>query len=138
MSLEYLAVTCRVSFEYGLFDFFPKSTFFLFHFDICDQYEGISLFFFCLFVCFRGSPWAYRSSPSSQARGSNRSYSCRPELQLPAYATATAMRDPSCICNLHHSSGQCQILNPLSEARVEPTSSWILVRFVTTEPGQEL
>ena len=23
------------------------------------------------------------------------------ELQLPAYATATAMSDPSCICNLH-------------------------------------
>uniref|UniRef100_A0A8D1VUY0 Myosin light chain 1/3, skeletal muscle isoform n=1 Tax=Sus scrofa TaxID=9823 RepID=A0A8D1VUY0_PIG len=27
------------------------------------------------------------------------------------------MPDPSHICNLHHSSGQCQILNPLSEAR---------------------
>uniref|UniRef100_A0A8D0PDY6 Odorant binding protein 2B n=1 Tax=Sus scrofa TaxID=9823 RepID=A0A8D0PDY6_PIG len=39
------------------------------------------------------------------------------ELQLPAYATATAMPDPSHICNLHHSSRQCQILNPLSEAR---------------------
>ena len=39
------------------------------------------------------------------------------ELQLPAHATATAMQDPSHICNLHHSSQQCQILNPLSEAR---------------------
>ena len=39
------------------------------------------------------------------------------ELQLPAYATATAMTDPSHICNLHHSSQQLQILNPLSEAR---------------------
>ena len=37
------------------------------------------------------------------------------ELQLPAYATA--MRDPSHICDLHHNSQQCQILNPLSEAR---------------------
>ena len=39
------------------------------------------------------------------------------ELQLEAYTTATATRDPSCICNLHHSSWQCQILNPLMEAR---------------------
>ena len=30
---------------------------------------------------------------------------------------ATAMRDPSRVCNLHHSSGQRRILNPLSEAR---------------------
>ena len=39
------------------------------------------------------------------------------ELQLPAYTTATAMPDPNCVCDLHHSSGQCRILNPLSEAR---------------------
>ena len=38
-------------------------------------------------------------------------------LQLPAYATATEMPDLSCICNLHHSSWQCQSLNPLKEAR---------------------
>jgi len=39
------------------------------------------------------------------------------ELQLPAYAIATAMPDLSRICNLYHSSWQCHILNPLSEAR---------------------
>ena len=39
------------------------------------------------------------------------------ERQLLAYATATAMQDPSCIFGLHHSSQQCLILNPLSEAR---------------------
>ena len=40
------------------------------------------------------------------------------ELQLPAYTTATATPDPSHICALHHSSQQCQVLNPLSfEAR---------------------
>ena len=39
------------------------------------------------------------------------------DLQLLAQATATAMTDLSCICDLHHSSQQCQILNPLSEAR---------------------
>ena len=39
------------------------------------------------------------------------------ELQLLAYTTATATQDPSHICNLYHRSQQCQILNPLSEAR---------------------
>ena len=39
------------------------------------------------------------------------------ELQLLAYTTATARRDPSHIYNLHHSSWQRRILNPLSEAR---------------------
>ena len=39
------------------------------------------------------------------------------ELQLLAYITATATWDPSCLCDLHHSSWQCWILNPLSEAR---------------------
>ena len=38
-------------------------------------------------------------------------------VQLPAYATATAMPDLSPVCHLHHSSWQCQILNPVSEAR---------------------
>ena len=39
------------------------------------------------------------------------------ELQLPVTATATATQDPSCICDLQHSSQQCWILNPLTEAR---------------------
>ena len=39
------------------------------------------------------------------------------ELQLPAYTTATATQDLSCICDLHHSSWQHRILNPLIEAR---------------------
>ena len=39
------------------------------------------------------------------------------ELQPPAYATATAMRDLSLVCSLHHSSRQHWILNPLSEAK---------------------
>ena len=39
------------------------------------------------------------------------------ELQLLAYTIATAMRDPSHICNLHHSSRQCQITDPLNKAR---------------------
>jgi len=39
------------------------------------------------------------------------------ELQLPATARAIAMRDLSCVCDLHHSSWQRRILNPLREAR---------------------
>ena len=39
------------------------------------------------------------------------------ELQLLACTTATATRDPSRVCDLHHSSQQRQILNALSKAR---------------------
>ena len=56
------------------------------------------------------------------------------ELQLPVYPTATAMPDPSHICNLHHSLQPRQILNSLSKAGDQPESSWILVGFITTEP----
>ena len=34
-----------------------------------------------------------------------------------AYTTATATPDPSLVFDLHHSSRQCQIFNPLSKAR---------------------
>ena len=51
------------------------------------------------------------------------------ELWLPAYTTVTAMPDPNHICNLHHSSLQCQILNPLSRARnqihIFKDTSWV-------------
>ena len=46
------------------------------------------------------------------------------ELQLPAYATAIATGDLSHICDLHHSSQQGQIPNPLSEAR-DPTCIFV-------------
>ena len=39
------------------------------------------------------------------------------ELQLPAYTTATTTWDLSLVCDLHHSSWQHRILNPLKEAR---------------------
>ena len=39
------------------------------------------------------------------------------EVQPPAYTTATATWDLSHVCDLHHSSWQRQILNPLSEVR---------------------
>ena len=44
-------------------------------------------------------------------------YGMKWELQLLAYTTAIATQDPSSICDLHHSSRPCWILNPLREAR---------------------
>ena len=66
----------------------------------------------CLFFCFVLFVLLFRAIPaacgSSQARVES-------ELQLPA--TATAVWDPSHFCNLYHNSWQCQILNPVSNAR---------------------
>ncbi len=58
------------------------------------------------------------------------------ELQLPTTATATATGtpDPSCVCDLHHSSWQHWILNPLSKTRDHGYQSGSL----TTEPRWEL
>ena len=53
------------------------------------------------------------------------------ELQLPAYVTASAIEDPSHMCDLRHSSQQHQILNPLSEDRDQTHILWTLVGFVT-------
>ena len=39
------------------------------------------------------------------------------ELKLPAYTTATAIGDPRHVCDLHLSSLQHRILNPLSKDR---------------------
>ena len=39
------------------------------------------------------------------------------ELQLLVYTRAAATRDPSRVCDLHRSSRQHQILNPLSKGR---------------------
>ena len=51
------------------------------------------------------------------------------ELQLPAYITATATLDPSCVCNLYHSLGQHWILNPVSgprdRTRILMDTSWV-------------
>ena len=51
------------------------------------------------------------------------------ELQLPAFTTATATQDLSRICDLHHSSWQRQILNPLSQAR-DRTCNLMVPRWI--------
>ena len=72
-----------------------------------DTYVCWSSFYFCFF-CFLGLHLPHMEVPRRGVKS---------ELQLPACATATATRELSCVCNLHHSSWQCWILNPLSEAR---------------------
>ena len=76
-------------------------------FKMCGLFRFL---FVCLFVCFcfiEPHPWHMEIFQLGVEL----------ELQLPAYATATATPDPSLICDLQHSSQQCWILNPLSEAR---------------------
>ena len=59
------------------------------------------------------------------------------ELQLPAYTEATATPDPSHVCNLHHSSQQHGILNPLSEARDHTCNLMVPSGMVSALPQQE-
>ena len=62
----------------------------------------------CCFVLFLGPHLQHMEVPRLAVES---------KLQLPAYTTATATWDLSRVCNLHHSSWQCWILNPLREAR---------------------
>ena len=59
-------------------------------------------FFFCLF---RAAPAVHGGSQ------------VKSEVLLPAYATAAATPDPSCLCDMHHSSWQRWILKSLSEVK---------------------
>ena len=53
------------------------------------------------------------------------------ELQLQAYTTATASQDLSHICDLQHSTWQCWSLTHWVRPGIEPTSSWMIVGFVS-------
>ena len=67
-------------------------------------------FFFVLF-CFVFFCFLHLRHTEVPRLGVKLDYSCWPQH------TATATPDPTHICDLHHSSRQCRILNPLSEAR---------------------
>ena len=70
-------------------------------------FKGVVFLFVCLFMCaFQGLTCGIWKFPGGQL-----------ELELLAYTTATAMPDQNCVCDLHHSSRQHWILNPLNEAR---------------------
>ena len=64
------------------------------------------------------------------------------KLQLPTYSTARAMPDLSRICNLHHSSQKCWILNPLGGARdgthILVDTSWVCFCRATTGTPEPL
>ena len=66
------------------------------------------LFFFFFFFVFLGLHPLHMKAPR---------LGVELELQPPAYTTATATWEPSHVFNLHYSSWQLWILNPLSEAR---------------------
>ena len=89
---------------------------------------SVCLFLFVCFFLFRAAPSAYGNS---QARGWIRATAASLHL-------ATAMWDLSPIHYLYHSSWECWIPNPLSEARDRTTSSWRLIGLVITEPQWEL
>ena len=80
---------------------------------LCPWQVGHRLYFFGLvsryttFLLFRVTPMAYGCS---QARG-------RIGATLLASTPATVTGNPSLTCDIYHSSWQCQIPDPLSEAR---------------------
>ena len=67
--------------------------------------EAFLFFFFCVFL---GLHPRYMEVPK---------LGVKLELQLPTYTTATATPDSSSVFDLHHSSRQRWMLNPLSQAR---------------------
>ena len=92
-----------------------------------DENDFFSFLFFFFFFLFRVTCVPYRSSQAG----------VKWELQLLDYTTATATWDPTHLYNLPYRSWQRQILNPLARSGIKPTSSWILVRFITVGPQQE-
>ena len=68
----------------------------------------LDFFFFFFFFCFLGPHLWHVEVPRLGVES---------ELQLPANTAATATWDLSRVCDLHHSSQQCRIPNPLREAR---------------------
>ena len=74
----------------------------------CQQNGARCYIFFVFIFVFLGPHLHHREVPRLGVES---------QLQLLAYATATAMPDLSLVYNLHHSSWPCWILNPLGEAR---------------------
>ena len=77
-----------------------------------------------IYFLFRATPTAHESS---QAKGSNQSYSCRlqPRIRAASATDATAQ-------------GSAGSLTHWSRSGMEPASSWILVGLVATAPQREL
>ena len=93
----------------------PSFFFFLFFF---------FFFFFCSYFVSLGLHLWHTEVPRLEVES---------ELKPPAYATSTS--DPSCTCDLHYSSQQCQTLSPLSEARTHNFMVPIRIGFCCTTTG---
>ena len=78
----------------------------------------VFLFFFCLFFVLH---LQHMEVPGLGVES---------ELQLPAYATATAMQDSSYIYNLRHTLWQCQILTHWVRPEIKPISLCILCQVL--------
>ena len=73
------------------------TSYLLSYISVCSPLKQI--FLFCFVFFFLGPYLWHMEVPRVGAES---------ELQLLAYATATAMQDPSCICDLHCALQQCQ------------------------------
>ena len=94
----------------------------------CGLFHSLFIFYFIFCLC-RATPVAYGGS---QARDQNWSRSRWPTPQL-QQSQVQAMS--STYTTAHSNSG---FLTHLARPEIKPTSSWILVRFVTTEPCWDL
>ena len=92
---------------------------------LAPNHTGTLILFFLFFCLFKIEPTA---NGGSQAGGWIRSVAV-------SYAIATATPDLSCVCERHHSSKQCQILNPLSGAKdrtcILMDTSWVHCHWAT-------
>ena len=75
-------------------------------------------FFFFVFLPFLGPLPRHMEGPRLGVKS---------EVQRRDYMTVTSAQDPSRICNRHHSSQQCRILNPLIEAEEARDQTHILI-----------
>ena len=96
-------------------------------FPIAGKRLSCSHFIFYFYFCFLGLHMWHVEVPRLGVES---------ELQPPAYTAGP--QDPSLICDLHHSSQQCQIPTHWVRPGMEPAFSWILVGVVTAEPQWEL
>ena len=102
----------------------------MYNFYQCVYYISCTFSEFLFFFSFLGPH--LEGYGSSQARG-------RIGATAVAYARATATWDPSCVCDLHHSSEQHWILNLLKRGQglhLQPHGSYS--DSLTTEPPWEL
>ena len=85
--------------------------------------RNIFVFIFNFFFLFRATPMAYGSS---QAKGSNQSCSWWPTPQQHQIQAVSATYTTAC--------GNARSLIHRTRPGIKPASSWILVRFISTEP----